>query len=107
MIQAPGSGAWRRGERLRSKDWGPMFESCRGCDTADLFHFEAYNEGPPWGARMHIIYKDLKEIVLGLGTHAAAFLFLSESAVFVLRAWGNRDISSTLGFRKGMGTRLH
>ena len=48
------NGAWRRGERPGSKDRGPMFESCRGCDTADLFHFDAYNEGPPWGPRMSL-----------------------------------------------------
>ena len=27
---------------------------CRGCDIADLFHFDAYNEGPPWGLRMSL-----------------------------------------------------
>ena len=32
-----------------------MFETCRGCDTADLFHFDAYIEGPPWGLRMSLI----------------------------------------------------
>ena len=32
-----------------------MFEPCRGCDTADLFHFDAYIEGSPWGARMSLI----------------------------------------------------
>ena len=47
-------GAWRRGKRPGSKDWGLMFESCLGCDTADLFHFGAYNEGPPWGPTMSL-----------------------------------------------------
>ena len=30
----------------------PCSIPCRGCDTADLFHFYTYNEGPPWGPRM-------------------------------------------------------
>jgi len=76
-----------------------MFESCRGCDTADLFHFDAYNEGPPWGPRMSFS-KDPNAIVLG--THAAALLFLGGSTVLVLHARGERDIPSTLGFREGM-----
>ena len=41
------NGAWRRGECPGLKDRGTIFESCQGCDTADLFHFDAYNEGPP------------------------------------------------------------
>ena len=32
-----------------------MFDPCRGCDTADLSHFEAYNEGPPLGPKMSFI----------------------------------------------------
>ena len=44
--------------------------------------------------------KDPNAIVLG--TRAAAFLFLDGSSVLVLRARGERDIPSTLGFREGM-----
>ena len=76
-----------------------MFEPCRGCDIADLFHFDAYNEGAPWGPRMSFS-KDPNAIVLG--TRAAAFLFLDGSAVLVLRARGERDSPSTLGSREGM-----
>ena len=75
-----------------------MFDSCQGCDTAGLSHFEAYNEGPP-GAQ-DVIYKDPNTAVLG--TRAAAFLFFDGFAVFVLRARGGRDIPSILGFREGM-----
>ena len=42
-------GAWRRGERQSVWARGTMFEPCRGCDTADLFHFDAYIKGPPLG----------------------------------------------------------
>ena len=66
---------------------------------ADLLHFVAYNEGPPWRPRMSFS-KDPNAIVLG--TRAAAFLFLDGSAVLVLRARGERDSPSTLGFREGM-----
>ena len=47
-------GAWRRGECPGSTDRGTMFESCRGCDIADLFNFDASNEGPPWESRMSL-----------------------------------------------------
>ena len=76
----------------------------RGCDTADLFHFEVCNEVPPRGAQ-DVIYKDPNTTVLGIC--ASAFLPLSGSTVFVLRAKGKRDIPSALGFREGMGSRLH
>ena len=44
--------------------------------------------------------KDPNAIVLG--TRAAAFLILDGYAVLVLRARGERNIPSTLGFREGM-----
>ena len=63
----------------------PCSIPCRGCDTADLFHFEAYIEGGPWGGQ-DVAYKDPNATILG--TRAAAFFFLGRSAVFVLRARG-------------------
>ena len=60
-------------------------------------------KGPPEGPGCH--YKDLNATVWGIC--GAAFLFLSESAVFVLRTKGKRDIPSALGFREEMGGRLH
>ena len=51
-------------------------------------------KGPPGGPGCH--YKDPNALVLG--TRAAAFLFLDGSAVLVLRARGERDIPSILGF---------
>ena len=79
-------GAWRRGERSRSKDRGPMSESCRGCDTADLSILMPRMKGSPGGP----VYKDPNAVLHChvLGTCAAAFLFLVGSAVFVLRARG-------------------
>ena len=58
----------------------------------------------PLGAQ-DVTYKDPNAIVLG--TRAADFVFLGGSSVFVLRARGKRDIPPTLGFREGMGSRLH
>ena len=48
-------GAWRRGKRPSVQARGTMFEPYRGCATADLFHFDAYIEGPAWGPRMSLI----------------------------------------------------
>ena len=60
-------------------------------------------KAPPGGQGCH--YKDPNATVQG--SRAAAFLFLSGSAVFVLRAKEKRDILSALGFREGMGGCLH
>ena len=60
-------------------------------------------KGAPGGPGCH--HKDPNATVQGI--RASAFLFLSGSAVFVLRAKGKRDIPSALGFREGMGGRLH
>ena len=80
-----------------------MFEPCRGCDTADVFLFDAYIEGPPWGPRMSL-YKDPNGVLHYhvLSTRVAALLFVVGSAVCLLRVRG-REIPSALGFREGMG----
>ena len=48
-------GAWRGGKRPRLKDWGPMLESCRGCNTADLSILMPIMKGPPGGPGCHFI----------------------------------------------------
>ena len=61
-------------------------------------------KGPHGVPRCHF-YKVPNGTVLGI--RVAAFLFFSRSAVFVFRTKRKRDIPSTLGFREGMGSRLH
>ena len=62
-------------------------------------------KGPPEGPGCH--YKDPNTTVQGIC--AAAFLFLSGSAVFVLQAKGEGEegYSIHLGFWEGMGSRLN
>ena len=64
-----------------------MFEPCRGCDTADLFHFDAYIERPPWGPRMSLI-KTRTQLFWALVRLLSFFSVDVQYAVFVLHGGG-------------------
>ena len=76
-----------------------MFEPCRGCDTADLFHFDAYIEGPPWGPGMSLI-KTRTQPFWALVRLISCFSMDLQYLSFA--RGGGMDIPSTLGFREGM-----